>query len=679
MGRDGFGRVVWNQFDGGIEQVPERAQPGQVLDARNVWAPYGPVERRPGTRLIRNLGDLTSISMGSESSSTVNNGDGTWTHTVVYPDQTRDPSLPDPAILCGLTAPQVDLGGGIFSGSMELISGPPITDLVYTARTFRLTVNSAPQGAGHRNGLFIYVGPTTPLLLAEIPWGAKLGVLIIYEQYQVASRFAPLGWYVTFIMAAQGGIFSADTVGAAVTPGEQASLVNTIPAPSACRIATVAPVPFSDVTFLTYNYTMYALTPTGGFALAQVNTDPDFVGPRQDGGVTPPFSVDVMALLAEPPRAAIVVHFLGMLFALDIIGDQYSVRWSAPVIETGPNLVWPGQNFEPLDEDGGKPRAAKPLNEYLVVYQASNIYTFVPDVPDPITGLAQFDPKRLVSGVGTESHNAVVEVQGRHLFPARDGFYAFDGSPIPQKISQPIDQFYRTLGRAALAQSRGVHWPEFHCVLWAVRQRAVSDDQGVEQQLHYIILYDYIKNAWWIWDKVVGGGGLARMFYTDTQAGIYILSSISMVYRMTGNSTAALAGVPGGSVVLTSTPVDITGAYILTHRLGEAAFTTDMNREIWVEATTNADEIQIEIIADDDADPDPKTMSMRSDDPAEDIRWGATKWGASKWYPNKRRARLLGAAAVGRHVQLKITLINALNRAWKLVRAGLAAVKRRSP
>lgn len=671
MPKDGQTRLGWDRFDGGIEMVPERAQPGQVLDARNVWAPYGIAERRPGRKYIALLTfSLQSSYSGTNPVTSVNNGDGTWTYTLVVDNAVRNPSLPALARLIGIGPPVLIHNGTQFT-SMTLSAGPPLSQLDYTTRTFKATVHDGSAGVW-TGEVFIYVGPAQPLLLAEIPWAGSYAVLAVYEAYDLNVP------EYTVQMIAQvsnsGQLRGASSGGTnACFPNDVAFFAASITLPTAARISTVAPLPFIDYAYVSYNYTLYSLTSSEGFAVALSNSDPNFVGPRS-GGVTPPYSVDVLSLLASPPRAGVVTYFAGHVFACNIADDPYAIRWSGPVA-SGAHNIWPAISFELVDEDGGRPWAAKPLSEFLVVYQSFNIYTLVADAPDALTGLATFDPKRVVSGVGTESHNSIVEVKGRHFFAARDGFYAFDGSPNVEKLSQPLDKFYRRLGRAAIAESRGVHWPEFHCVLWTVRQGAAADAYG--QQLHYIILYDYAKNAWWIWDNILGGGGLARMFSGSAQAGIYMLSSIATLYRLTGNSDDVLTTIidvftaaPGG------TSGDMPAAYLLTQRLGEAAYFSWGVEEVLVEAGTGTAQAEVTVIVDDDTtlDAQTKTVDFTNEN---DTLWGKAVWGKSNWQANRRRVVPGGhTGLVGKHVNLKIAAVNAFNRAWNIIRAAVYATKR---
>ena len=48
MTRGRYKYYAQTDFRGGINQEPENAQPNQLVDARNVWAPEGRLVQRPG-------------------------------------------------------------------------------------------------------------------------------------------------------------------------------------------------------------------------------------------------------------------------------------------------------------------------------------------------------------------------------------------------------------------------------------------------------------------------------------------------------------------------------------------------------------------------------------------------------------------------------------------------------
>lgn len=669
MPRDGQTRLGWDRFDGGIEQAPERAQPGQVLDARNIWAPDGLPERRPGSRFIVGAADIDHVNPTDVTVDIVDLGNGTFEYTVTIVAGFAT-SPPADALMSFLSMPLV---GDAFEGpfiALTQVSGPSIDTLVSDVdRVYRGTWNT--NTASVRNNVrYYFTGRAVPFLLAEVSLAGGKRLLMVYEWRQNSTG----NWQATIDVPPSFGLVRSSydlTTDLAIAGLPQAS----------SRISTYVELPGLDRVLVTYNRIIYEIGPgLGEIAEAVVNTDPDFVGPRTvdaDGNyVTPTYSVDVLAQLSAPPRAGILVYFVGHIFALDILGEEFNVRWTAAVPLGGYN-VWPLVNFEPLDEDGGRPIGAKPLHEFLVVYQPQNIYILINDGADTITGQATFDPKRVVSGVGALSHNGIVEVQGRHMFPALDGFYAFDGTPNVVKLSTRIDKFYRRLGASNLTQTRGVHWPEKHCVLWTIPQSGAANPRELNETQNYIILFDYVANegkgAWWIWDGVRGGGGLARLFAGDVVPSAYFMSSLATVYKLTGNADI----VDQNAITIGDLrPVisDLPAAYILTHRLGEPAYTVMTAEDVWVEADTHASDVGVTIIPTDDTDvlSLDRTINMTNEN---DVLWGDTTWGGSKWRKNKRREQYQGTRAQGKHMQLKIYAVNALNRAWRFIRAALFVEK----
>jgi hypothetical protein len=683
MPRAGQTRLGWDRFDGGIQQAPERAQPGQVLDARNIWAPDGLPERRPGSRYIAAGNDIETRNPTNVTLTNVDNGDGTFTYTLTivagivgFPLPTTDYKM------IFLSFPRVgDSVDGPFIQWTQT-SGPPADKMVYDVdRVYTGTWNTG-TAAVQGGGTYYFASPATPFLLAEVELGGSKRLLMVYEWFSGAECRATIDLPYNWSQIRSSYDLTIDGV-----------------TPTSSRISTYVEIPSLDKILVTYDKRIFEIsTPVRGGDIsppsfdpadygdatirpAVVSTDPDLVGPRQfdDMGnvVTPPYSVDVLAQLSTPPRAGILVYFSGHVFAMDMPDEPFNVRWMASTLLSGYS-IWPAVNFEPLDEDGGRPTGGKPLHEFLVVYQEQNIYVFILDSADSITGQATFDPKRVVSGVGSLSHNGIVEVQGKHFFPALDGFYAFNGTPDVAKLSERIDKFYRRLGVGALAQSRGVHWPEKHCVLWTIPQSAAPNPRELHEQQHYIILFDYTaqggQGAWWVWDGVRGGGGLARMFAGNVVPGIYFMSSLAQIYRLTGNADI----IDHNAQFLDATipqVSDLPAAYILTHRLGEASFTTINAEEVWVEADTHSAQVGVTIIPSDDVTIEGLDKTLQITTAEDDITWGSTTWGGSEWRQNKRRSQYSGARGTGRFMQLKIYSVNALNRAWRFIKAALFVEK----
>jgi hypothetical protein len=152
------------------------------------------------------------------------------------------------------------------------------------------------------------------------------------------------------------------------------------------------------------------------------------------------------------------------------------------------------------------------------------------------------------------------------------------------------------------------------------------------------------------------------------------MSSLSLISRLTGNADIT----DQNSIFFEATQPalsELPASFILTHRLGEPIFSTFTAEELWVEAPTQASTVGVTIIASDDdnltaAD---KPVDMTSEG---DVLWDDTTWGGGTWQANKRRERPAGAAIVAKHFQLKIYAVNALNRAWRFVRAALFSEKR---
>lgn len=626
-----------------------------------MWAPDGVAESRPGQVSVGEIQFPAIIYTGSITSY-VDIGGNIWRATVTCPAITLRHNGP---ITQG-TAPVVTFLAADTPAAV-LVSGP--VDLTVNATRVYTFTSAVPGGGGGPSLVnqfqYLVLSFQMPLLVQQLNMRGLRPVVYVTTTFIEANTFGAntqwFGYILVFKdmsrihMQSDGsfptGALYRESDGKGTTPG---------------RLSTVVAIPDFDTIYVTYNHVIYDagidIPHSTEIQPATVNTDPELVGPRYTSTegtlITPPLSVDVIPQLSSPPRAEIIFYFKGLVFALKDRDRPYDVQWSAPVILTGRNLVWPLISYERMDDEFGEPpMAISSLHEQPVVFKRRSISILVPDV-DATTGLAQFALIRVSTGTGTEAQHGIVEVRGQLYFPADDGFYAFNGAPVVSKLSQAIDQFYKRIPRGAKQRAVGANWASKHCVLWSF---PATSGSTTALGVGYIIVYDYSPGGgWWIWE-LAGTTTLTVAIDSSGKQGLILADSTGEITRL----DETYAGV---------------AASILTHRLGEPSFTTQAQREVWVEQTTDMPAVGVEIRSDDDANQEAATKAITYRD-STDIQWGAVRWGQSTYVANKRRSRHADAVLQGKHFQLRIFAAAAAvcNKAWKLVRAAITEKPLRHP
>jgi hypothetical protein len=397
--------------------------------------------------------------------------------------------------------------------------------------------------------------------------------------------------------------------------------------------ATAAIIPEFEKIYIAWGHVVYDIKTTDA-EVASASTNTAIVGP----GML--YDPEVIAQ-GGFPEANLIKYFNGYMWAADILGSPYTIRWSGPVLDVAYD-VWPSVSFEVLSEADGSPiTALATIGEHMVVFKRDSIWIMVFDGMNEL-GLAKFVPKKVVAGVGCVAHQSVANVNGRLLFLSEDGFYLFDGTPNLIKVSEAVDEKISTITEGRKPWATAINWKRENCYVCAVP----VDGSILNNQ---VLVYDYGNRdengigSWWFWDNIP-----AATWYKDESE--FDLETIYFVSEP-GN----LGDNDGGQAYeLTSKKLtdagDAISCDLTTHRFGYGDALIKCWRECRVWSNNDVASASIDIICD-DATYDSLTMSFTDDLEA---KWGTGIWGTDTWVGLRQRARVLRLRYTSAWMQFKI-------------------------
>ena len=185
----------------------------------------------------------------------------------------------------------------------------------------------------------------------------------------------------------------------------------------------------------------------------------------------------------------------------------------------GPDWIVYSDEFSPLDiqahhnlrvENREKITGAASFKDVLVIFTDVSMYVLLGATD------ANFQLRKIDSGVGCVSHWSIVEANGVLYFMARDGVYAFDGSKAT-KVSVGIDQFWSSEPRSGFVPARfgpsaqGFGWPfvasrtalgHVNCVHYSERSLllwSLPSDSRTATKLQVTLVHDYKHGGFYFW------------------------------------------------------------------------------------------------------------------------------------------------------------------------------------
>jgi hypothetical protein len=361
---------------------------------------------------------------------------------------------------------------------------------------------------------------------------------------------------------------------------------------------------------------------------ASVEDRPEYVGTVF--GIKSKYHPDYVAQLSGFPKAKYLEFFDGQLWAANIGGQPFTIRWSV----THPYYrVWPAVSYDILMEDDNSPiTGLKALQESLVVFKQDSIWIMQFVKEGPIAN--EYVARKVVSGIGCVSNSSITEINGKLIFLAEDGIYSFDGVQV-QKLSSAIDKTVAKINPGRRHFADGVHWREKSCYLLSV---ALGD--GGENDT--MLVWDYKHNAWWIWDNF-NAVSLAVVEGEYDRQEVYFLDTNGSLYQLNAGT-----GTDHGTAIT---------SYVQTHRLGLGDFRTKTAREVRVNMHPKiVGNVGIEVTPDDRDSGTSKNLSLVDSNEA---KYGTAVYGTDTYASNsKYRERRMPFRETGEHFKVKVTNSN---------------------
>ena len=651
MSKQDYKWLTLDDFSGGVNLSPEEARPNQLLDARNVWAPQGRLEQRPGYELVSPMhgtdfglatyiNSAATIALPYDFGIVLKESGGVFTEEYAgFVDalgilDTKLDALANPIYLAldsvavgdtlyfstkqGLLFNYFGWGFNVGTFVVNTAVTGYIAEIYIGDEWIPLTVHN---GNIDTNSQSRYVFPAAgqvftwdksknlskleieytdadgvaqtlddywiritlteanPSLGAlidginfgsSIPWYSVLGIdapdlnkvigFYVVEEPTFKSYIRSInledptigiGPYATFDLVPSPAYFVNN--GAWVTTGKQLK-TNLVYVPA----LNLRYIILDNVWYEIFRYEDPTITTEiGRVAAATVETDSVLVGILSNGDKAV-FHPDYIPQFNTWPLAEYGEVYQGQIFAAKLQDNNVGVRWSAPFPAA---KVWPNDSFVNLVEvDKSSITGIKAFGEHLAIFKRDSIWRVIYTGPGALSGLNTYNFIKIPGEIGTVSNKSIVDINATLFFLAEDGVYIYDGVSLPQKISGPVQSFIDELPKGQLYKAAAVHWRAKHCYLLSVTKDGSEND--------HVLVYDYEKKAWWIWDNIKAIGWFKEEgIYDEEIIGFY--SNCNAYYLNTGN----LDGL------------DTISSYIQTHRLNSGEMDMVSLRELRLNMT----------------------------------------------------------------------------------------------
>lgn len=426
--------------------------------------------------------------------------------------------------------------------------------------------------------------------------------------------------------------------------------------------ASIAIVPQFREAFISYRgvTTRHTAEPAGTRSVtaapdeieyATVESNPALVGVlyTDAGGnnVLADYHPDNLAQLDVWPQAKYIMYFSGFLWAANLKEDPTSIRWSAA---SPAHKVWPVESIEELSEQDASPiTGLSSLGEHAVVFKQDSVWRMVNDSVDDI-GLATFVPVKDWSGVGCVSNSSIARTPLGLIFLGEEGVYLYSGTSAINKISTPIDPLVEDINKSKRHNAVGVHWKDQNVYLLSVATGA-SDINNT------VLVFDYLRGAWWIWDNMNVHYWIPKEGEND-QEELYFADDRGRVFQF------GLTNRDNGAAI---------EAYIKTNRFYHPEYETRTFRSIIVNGTNEVSSLDYELEVEDVS---VLSGSISFTDPAENLTDGSTITSDivdDAPFPTQRRERRVDIRKTGQWATVKISNDNK-NQKMSLSKVGLGAI-----
>lgn len=661
----------------GINQQAELIGPGEVIDARNVWAPNGKLQSRPGFRNEGSIGREAVSWTPLDSVITETDIDGTpsfqlygatpaLTNKIAADTHIYFVYITDPrgasARYAGLRFEMTTAAQKIAFGSWEYYDGSdwrPLsvvnesTSVAYDATSFWYGI-FLPQGSPlyqtstfkppsdwaavtvhtKTNKFMVRVrlcvnesGTGNVVLAATRSWSEETAITELLANVKFSNR-------TRFITAARSIGDTSTTLNVASDVRRNWQRTLTLSAGRDRGHSSIAVVPQFDEVFLCYSGTTARTTPvpkTTDDPYARVETDASIVGSKA------PYDPAYISQESSWPLSDFILFFKGRLWS----AYESVVRWSAP---QPAHKVWPKISQEPIMEDDNSDiTGLVGFGEHVVVFKRESIY-IMPSIGENQFALEHYTPVRVVSGVGCISPESIQKIRGRLVFLSEDGLYAFDGTPNIKKVTEKayknvdgsaemadrMADFFSQLNKGYRRLATSVHWVSKRCYLLSL---SLGDDIDNGTTL----VWDYANDSFWVWagfnaKRWMAGDGIINddLFFVD---------DLGFIYRFGYGHDDHHEAIE---------------SYVTTHRIGYRQGDKKRFRQVDATLSNTCKSLSIDVIPQDN-EPNKASATVSTTDAIEKL-WSDTITDLeTEWSSTQKRSVRVGFRVDSDFSQVKIT------------------------
>ncbi len=654
----------------GINQQEKLADPvTELQDARNLWAPNGRIEKRPGYWGIgTEFTYATGLSTLTGGNIIVENPLGTFTDTgnlSSLPVESRwyieFTAIPATENLGLRVVPQttnsndvtclceywngdswIELKAIEYAENNSLLATLHLS-VVATSFRFPWPADLTTKDVTGSGAKYYFRFTVKPAADSALDASTSLGLNDPqYYYYSSSSPYQTRMWFIVGVNYATGPHFIAardnstsdsfyntrKLQGSETVISARAS--STYPTYSVDEPPSVAAITQFDETYISYNsvVTVHKLNPkvTGSvtnddvFSFAAIETDPLLVG---EGKRYHPSLIPQIGW----PRAKYIAFHRGEMWAANLKdGGATSIRWSAA---SPAYKVWPQINIDVLaDTDQGPITGIYPFNQNMFVGKSDSIWQMVyTGLNDD--GLNTYRAEKVVAGVGWVSQNSIQDIGGRLVFLAEDGIYSYDGVRL-RKLSDRIQKTINGIVPAKRAFAVSAHWKSKSCYLLAVTTQGNAIN-------NLVLIWDYKNDSWWIWDSIEAVSFLSVEDSSDTEH-IYFVDYIGRVFEL------GVGHHDYGTAI---------SAYGITQQIGDPNVTKKLRR-VELNSTNLTNAATIEVQRNDAPFTAATTSTLTLSDSLEDV-YGTGVYGTATYVGDRDRDDGIGVLQVGESFRVKFS------------------------
>lgn len=662
-----MGRRNWKAYadplNRGINQQAELVVPGEVADARNVWAPNGKLVSRPGYDGVMRPANrqISATNLTATNKVWVVESSGSYTVQTGAFTATLDPATND-RLYFGITEDPSTAGRLFISLTTANTNNTYWTMEYWNGSEWRFIESTLEPTAavwfGATQTEFFFVPPTnweaTDVSTATsryfvrwtlhgpatsaIDFKAPSNVNYRLQNIGEPNLFLPANYLSErrmFIGALDEGVLHAGTTPAMrdytrfKDPGLGDYFVdNDKPAPATlANIQDDQWVYFSaggNVAQASTKVTIESSEFVGSLDRAQIESNPLIVGDKAA------YSRDYITQAGSFPEANNITFFANRIWA----AYKFRIVWSAPYPF---HRVFPDFNWANVgDDDNSEITAIASLGEQLVIFKRNSIYIMA-DAGQTAFATGKFAFIRVVSGVGCVARGSVRAINGRLVFLGADGIYEFNGTPDIRRITRSqtgadrLIDFISRINAGTVAGAAAANWRRRSCYLLAVP----IDDAATND---HMICWDYKRDSFWVWDNIP-----AKMMFEgesfDEPDVVYFVDTNVDIYRLGLSRLDNQAGIT---------------SYVTTHRVGVKSHSYYRFREAEVLSDNKTESLSVAVYRnDDEIETASGTISLTD---SEESDWSDTITdGTTEWSQKQRRHGRIGFRVDGDHFQVKLT------------------------